>query len=92
MYKDLKKIYDNNRLDVFVMATAHLLDIGYRNAVSITDEDINELKENGLMTKEFVQDLVRLTREIAKNVDSCTEIVQFCMVEKIFDTKYYKKK
>ncbi len=91
MYKNLKKIYDNNRLDVFIMATAHLLDIGYRQAVSITDKDIDELEENELMTKEFIQDLVRLTREIAKNVDSSIEIIQFCMVEKIFDTKYYKK-
>ena len=89
MYEDIKKIYDKTRLDYFVMATAHLLDIGWKTAESITDEDIANTKGNGFMTDEFCQYLNELAREIAQTC-SPTEFIQFCQVEKIFSTKGYK--
>ena len=93
MYKELKKIYDNNRLDVFVMAVGNLLDKGYDTVIKITDDDISKIKmpENSLMTTGFAQALTKLTRDIAQNCDSVVEIIQFCAKEKIFDIKYYGK-
>ena len=92
MYSELKKIYDKTRLDVFSMAITHLIDIGFRKAKEITDDDIEKLEENGLMTKEFVQDIVTLARDIAKVCDNPSELFQFCQSENIFDTLYYSGK
>ena len=89
MYKDLKKIYDSTRLDFFTMAVTHLVDIGFRAAEKITDDDIETLEENGLMTKEFVQDLVRLSRELAQTCENPSELIQFCQAIELFDTKWY---
>ena len=93
MYKELKRIYDNNRLDVFVMAVGNLLDKGYDTVIKITDEDISKLQmpEHSIMTTGFAQALTKLTRDIAKNCDSVVEIIQFCAKEKVFDIKNYGK-
>ena len=93
MYKELKKIYDNNRVDVFVMAVANLLDKGYDTVIKITDKDISEIQmpKNSLITTGFAQSLTKLTRDIAQNCDSVVEIIRFCAKEKIFDIKYYGK-
>ena len=88
----LETIYDNNRLDVFVMAVSHLMDIGFRAAMKITDDDINALDGNGLMTKAFVQDLVRLSREIALACESPTELMVFCNKYEIFDSGTISRK
>ena len=76
MYKDLKKIYDKNHVVLFNMAFTHLMDIGWRNVIEITDKEIEELEGNGMMTKDFVQDLVRLTRELARTAQP-VELIQF---------------
>lgn len=89
MYKDIKAIYDRERLDVFSMAVAHLMDIGWREAEEMTDEDISAVEGNGLMTQGFCQHLCKLAREIATTV-SAVEFIQFCQVEKLYDTKGYK--
>ncbi len=91
MYKDLKKIYDKNHVVLFNMAFTHLRDIGWRNAIDISDKEIEELEGNGMMTKEFVQDLMRLTRELAKTAQP-VELSQFAQVEKLYDTRGYKTK
>ena len=91
MYKDLKKIYDENHVVLFNMAFTHLMDIGWRNAINITDKEMDELEGNGMMTKEFVQDLMRLTRELAKTARP-VELIQFAQVEKLYDTRGYKTK
>lgn len=91
MYKELKKIYDENRLDIFAMAVTHLLDIGFRRAQKITDEEIENMEGNGLMTADFCKALVKLTREIALTCgNDCVAIIQFCQKEKVFDTKYFR--
>lgn len=92
MYTKLKKIYDDNRIDVFSMAYTHLLDIGFTEATTITDEEISQYEGNGLMTKDFVHDLVRLARDIALACDgNPCELIQFAQVVKLFDTKFYKR-
>ena len=92
MYSKLKEIYRRERLDVLSMAVAHLLDIGFRNAEKITDDDIAKLEGNGLMTQAFVQYLVRLSKEIAEACDNPVEMIQFCMAEEVFDIRYYANK
>lgn len=91
MYKELKKIYDRERFDVFVMAVSNLLDKGFERVLEIADKDIEaiQMPEDSFFTTEFAQDLTRLTREIAKNCTSIVEIIQFCAKEKIFDIKNY---
>lgn len=91
MYKDLKVIYNETRLDVFCMAVCYLLDIGYSNAREITDEDIEAMEGNGLMTKGFCQMLAQIARDIAKQTE-IPEIIQFCSAEDVFDTQFYANK
>ena len=91
MNKDLKKIYDKNHVVLFNMAFTHLMDIGWRNVIEITDKEIEELEGNGMMTKDFVQDLVRLTRELARTAQP-VELIQFAQVQKLYDTRGYKTK
>ena len=87
MLKEIDEIY-NKTGDVVPMAVTHLCDIGFRAAIRITDKDIESLEENGLMTKEFVQDLVRTSREIA-NVcgGDPINLVMYCQKKKLFDVK-----
>ena len=70
---------------VFPMAVAHLLDIGFRQALKITDKDIEGLEGNGIMTQEFVQDLVRASREIARRCDSPTSLICYCVGRGVFE-------
>ena len=88
-YEKMYKVYRKNP-SIFPMATGYLTDKGFEFVKQITDEDIEELEGNGLMTEEFVKDLVQTAREIVEASDnSSVEIIQFCAAEKIFDTQYY---
>ena len=91
-YSALEKIYNNSRLDVFAMAVSHLMDIGFRTAMDITDEDIEALDGNGLMTKSFVQALVSLSRDIALACSSPTELIVLCNKYEIFDSGTISRK
>ena len=88
-YEKIKKIYDGTRLDIFVMAVTHLMNIGWNIAENITDKQIDNVEGNGLMTKEFCQELVKIAREIATTCNP-VELIMFCQVEKLFDTKGFK--
>lgn len=92
MYKDLKTIYDRNRLDFFAMAVSHLLDIGFNNAKDITDDQIATIKDQGWATAGFLQELVTTSREIANACKSPVELIQFCMTEEVFDVEFYAPK
>ena len=91
-YKDLKAIYDCNRLDFFVMAVCHLLDIGFNNVKDITDDQIATIKDQGWATAGFLQELVTTSREIAEACGSPVELIQFCMAEEVFDVEFYAPK
>lgn len=80
----LKEVYDRTRWDVFAMAVAHLLDIGFRQAKEITDKDIKCVEGNGLMTKEFAQYLVETTRDIALACEHPTSLLVFLDMEEMF--------
>ena len=64
--EELKKYVESINSIVLRMALSQLMVIGVENASKISDEDIENCKENDMMTKEFVQDLFRVTRELAK--------------------------
>lgn len=57
-YAEVRKIYNNTRLEIFDMAIVHLMHIGFLTASKITDADIENVEGNGLMTKEFCQELI----------------------------------
>ena len=88
-YNKMYEVYRKNPR-TFPIAVAYFADKGYSFTKQITDEDIAELEGNGLMTKEFVQELVRTAREITEATDdNAVEIIQFCAAEEIFDTQWY---
>ena len=89
MFKDLKAIYDNTRIDIFAMAITYVVDIGWRNAKKLTDKEIADMQGNGLMTQAFVQMLMKSAREIANTVENPTEIIQFCDAMNIYETRCY---
>ena len=86
-YAKVKKIFDRERLDIFGMAVSYLMDIGWRTAIEITDEEIKEVEGNGLMTQEFCQYLCKLAREIAQSC-SPTQLIQLCEAEEIFELRH----
>ena len=89
MYSKMKELYDKTRLDMFAMAVSYIIDTGYSVVEQITDEEIAEMEGNGLMTKEFVQGLVKLAREITRVTEHGTEVIQFCAALSVFETTYY---
>ena len=91
MYTNMTKIYKNTHPVMYNMAVAYLLDKGFTFVSKITDEDIESLEENGMMTKDFVQGIVRTARNIANECGNNTiELIQFCQKKRVFDTKFYK--
>jgi len=88
-YSELKRFYDKTRIDYFVMAVTHLMDIGWRNAEKITDDDIEKCEGNGLMTKDFVQWIQRTARELTRIADGPVELIQFCEAQDVFDIQNY---
>lgn len=89
MYKNMKKIRRRDEA-MFVMAVAYVLDHGVRRIAKLTDEDIAQFEDNGLMTAEYVQALARMGREIATECkNNPIEIIQFCQAEGVFDTEFY---
>ena len=91
MYKNMLKIYRNTHPAMYSMAVGYILDKGMKTTRGITDEEISELKGNAMMTKEFVQGLVRTARKIADECGSnVVELIQFCQAEDVFDSKWYK--
>lgn len=64
----------------YVMIISYILDKGQSVISDITDEQIEELEGNGLMTKRFVQGLVRAAREVVRRCDQ-SEIIQLIKAE-----------
>ena len=88
-YEKIREIFDSTRLDVFVMASMHLMSIGWKVAEKVTDEEIARIKGNPMMTDEFCQELMRIAREIARACEP-VDFIKFCQVEKIFDIRGFK--
>ncbi len=95
MYENYKKLLDIKTRcghEMFVMACSYIIDKGYDTVSKIEESDIERVKGNGLMTKEFCQKLVRTSKEITDAVTNGIEIIQFIATEDIFDLKYFSGK
>lgn len=64
----------------YVMVLSYILDKGVSRIKCITDEEIDELEENGLMTKDFIQILVRTARKVCMQCDQ-SDIVRLFKAE-----------
>jgi len=64
----------------YVMILSYILDKGQATISQIEDGDIEKLEENGLMTKEFVQTLVKTAREVVLNCDQ-SDIIRLAKAE-----------
>lgn len=89
-YNKIKKLYNKCHHAQFNMAVAQLMEIGFRSASRLTDEEISQAKGNAFMTDEFWQETLKLVREIAQNY-SATELIQFCEVEEPFDIRWFSE-
>lgn len=89
MYAKLNEIYDKTQTAVFVCGITYLIEKGMENVVQITDEQIAEVKGNGLMTDGFCQAIIKVAKQIAESVESSVEIIQFADVKGLFETEYY---
>lgn len=73
----------------YVMILSYILEKGQTVIEKITDEEIEELEGNGLMTQSFVQRLVKTAREVVRNCDQ-SDIVRlfksdWCCTGEIYD-------
>lgn len=73
----------------YVMILSYILEKGQTVIEKITDEEIEELEGNGLMTQSFVQRLVRTAREVVRNCDQ-SDIVRlfksdWCCTGEVYD-------
>lgn len=63
---------------VVLMALAYTLgQLGMDNASEITDEEIEAMDGNPMMSKEFVQSLARCARRIGKECDFVKDVVPY---------------
>ena len=89
-YNKIKKLYNKYHPAQFNMAVAQLMEIGFRSASGLTDEEISQAKGNAFMTDEFWPEILKLVRDIAQNY-SATELIQFCEVEEPFDIRWFSE-
>lgn len=53
----------------YTMIISYILDKGESNIRKITDNQINEIKGNDMMTADFIKTLVYTAREVVRNCD-----------------------
>ena len=56
---------------------AYIVDKGWNNVKDITDEQIANIESQGLMTKEFVQALVKTAREICQTCNMWEDLMPY---------------
>lgn len=86
MYKQLTELLIKKGRPVFSVAIGHLMYLGYQTVLEITDEDIEEVEGNAMMTKEFSQEIVSTARQIAKiTEEDPVFLFAFCQNINLFD-------
>ena len=76
-----KQIIDANGRGIpYVMVISYILEKGQDVISAITDEQIEAINGNGLMTKDFCQTLIRTAREVVKNCDQ-NDIIRLIKAE-----------
>ena len=73
----------------YVMVISYILDKGQMVISDITDEEIEELDGNAMMTEDFVKNLVRASREVVKQCDQ-DDIIrliksEWCCTGEVYD-------
>lgn len=92
MYKEIKEIYDKTNLAIFAAGISYMISIGTDKAAKITDDDIAAMKEEKWASLDFLKSVVIVARDVAKiTVNNPAEIIQFCIIENVFDTTYYAR-
>lgn len=71
--KIIEKEFDSRMENAVI---SYIMDKGMSNVKEITDEQIEKLEGNGLMTQDFVQSLVRCARRICQECE-WTELIEF---------------
>lgn len=84
--KIINTMFDS-RMELMVMI--YIMDEGMSNIELLTDEDIKAVESNGLMTKEFCQELVKTAREICKEC-APMEIMEYIRLHLWFTPATYK--
>lgn len=85
-----RKICDDTAKGIpYVVILSYILDKGQSVIKEITDEDIDEIEGNALMTAEFCKDIVRAAREVVRNCDQ-SDIVrlfkaEWCCAGEVYD-------
>lgn len=73
----------------YVMVISYILDKGQSMISEITDEQIENLEENGLMTEDFVKALIRVAREVCRNCtqDDIIRLIkaEWCCAGEVYD-------
>lgn len=64
----------------YVMIISYIIDKGQSVIAEITDEDINNLEGNAMMTADFCKDLVRAARSVVKECDQ-NDIIRLIKAE-----------
>lgn len=82
MNKVKQIINDNfdNRMSIMVI-TYLLGQIGMDQAKTITDDDIDGVDGNAMMTQEFVQSMIRTARLIAQECDFVHDVLPYIIEE-----------
>ena len=89
MFKNLSELYYKTNVAIFCCAVTYIVEKGTERVMNLTDEDIQSVKGNGLMTAEYCQTIMRTGRDIANTLDSPTELIQFCDAMGLFETSFY---
>ena len=89
MYSELKNLFDKTRTEIFVCSLTYIGEKGTEFVSQITDEDIDEIEDNGIMTADFCKEIVRVARKIVEVIKSPVELYQFADAEGLFETEYF---
>lgn len=72
----------------YVMILSYILDKGQTVISGITDEQIEKLDGNGIMTQSFIQGLVKTAREVVRHCDQ-SDIVRLIKSDWCCDGEVY---
>ena len=72
--KIIEKNFDARMTNAVI---GYIIDEGWENVKDITDEEISSFEDQGLMTKEFSQALVRTAREICQTCNMWDDFMPY---------------
>lgn len=82
--ENLNNIFDKVGRIWFTMTASYLVDIGFRRASKLSDEEIESVEDQSWITAEGQKTMMETARQISKE-SSPVEFIQFCMAKEIFE-------